>query len=52
MSLKEIGRAFGNKHHSSIIYSINNIEKNIQSKIAVINDINKLRGFITNSSVG
>lgn len=52
MSLKEIGRAFGNKHHSSIIYSINRIEKNIESKLAVINDINKLKGFISNSSVG
>jgi len=52
MSLKEIGRAFGNKHHSSIIYSINSIEENIKSKISVINDINKLRVFISNSSVG
>jgi len=52
MSLKEIGRAFGNKHHSSIIYSINSIEKKIKSKISVVNDINKLRGFISNSSVG
>ncbi len=52
MSLKEIGRAFGNKHHSSIIYSINRIEKHIKSNISVINDINKLKGFISNSSVG
>jgi len=52
MSLKEIGRAFGNKHHSSIIYSINSIERNIKSKIEVINDINKLRGFLSNGSVG
>jgi chromosomal replication initiator protein len=52
MSLKEIGRAFGNKHHSSIIYSINHIEKNIKSKMTVINDINKLTGFLSNGSVG
>jgi len=52
MSLKEIGRAFGNKHHSSIIYSINSIERNIKSKIEVINDINKLRGFLSSGSVG
>jgi len=51
MSLKEIGRAFGNKHHSSIIYSINRIEKNIKSKIEIINDINKLRGFLSNGSL-
>jgi len=52
MSLKEIGSAFGNKHHSSIIYSIKRIEEKIKSKTSVINDINKLRGFISNSSVG
>jgi len=52
MSLKEIGKAFGNKHHSSIIYSINIIEKNIKLKINVINDIDKLRGFILSNSVG
>ena len=52
MSLKEIGRAFGNKHHSSIIYSINSVERNIKSKVEVINDINKLRGFLSNGSVG
>ena len=51
MSLKEIGTAFGNKHHSSIIYSINNIEKSIKSKIEIINDINKLKAFLSNSSV-
>jgi len=50
MSLKEIGRAFGNKHHSSIIYSIKSIENNIKSKKDVISDINKLRGFLLNSS--
>ena len=51
MSLKEIGRAFGNKHHSSIIYSINSIERNIKSKVEVVNDINKLRGFLSSGSV-
>ncbi len=52
MSLKEIGKAFGNKHHSSIIYSISSIEKNMKSKIEVVNDINKLRGFLSNGLVG
>jgi len=51
MSLTEIGRAFGNKHHSSIIYSITSIETNIKSKIEVINDINILRGFLSNGSL-
>ncbi len=51
MSLKEIGNAFGKKHHSSIIYSINSIERNIKSKIEVINDINKLKTFLLNNSV-
>ncbi|EFK09520.1 putative chromosomal replication initiator protein DnaA, partial [delta proteobacterium NaphS2] len=48
LSLEEIGKAFGNKHHSSIIYSINSIEKDLKSKIEVIEDINKIRGFILN----
>ena len=51
MSLKEIGRTFGNKHHSSIIYSINNIEKNMKSKTEIIDDINKLSIFLSNDSV-
>ena len=48
LSLEEIGKAFGNKHHSSIIYAINSIEKNLKSKINVIEDISNLRGFIFN----
>lgn len=48
LSLEEIGKAFGNKHHSSIIYSINSIEEDLKSKIEVIEDINKLRSFILN----
>ena len=52
MSLKEIGRVFGNKHHSSIIYSVNSIEKNMKLKIEVVNDINKLRSFLSNGLVG
>jgi chromosomal replication initiator protein len=51
MSLKEIGRAFGNKHHSSIIYSINSIEENLKTEKEVINDINKLRVYLLNGSV-
>jgi chromosomal replication initiator protein len=50
MSLKEIGKAFGHKHHSSIIYSIDRIENDMKSKIDIINDINKLRKFILNDS--
>jgi len=50
MSLKEIGLAFGNKHHSSIIYSINSIEENLKTEKKVINDINKLRVYLTNGS--
>ncbi len=50
MSLKEIGRVFGNKHHSSIIYSIKNIEENIKSKIEVVNDINKIKSFLLNGA--
>jgi chromosomal replication initiator protein len=49
MSLKEIGKAFGNKHHSSIIYSIKSIEEHIRSKTNVIHDINRLRGYLSNA---
>ena len=52
MSLKEIGRVFGNKHHSSIIYSINRIEENIKLKRHAINDINKIKNFLFNGSAG
>ena len=51
ISLKEIGRAFGNKHHSSIIYSINNIEKNMKCKIDILDDINHLKTIILNNIV-
>ncbi len=51
MSLKEIGKAFGNKHHSSIIYSINSILEYLKTEKEVINDINKLRGYLVNGSV-
>ena len=48
LSLEEIGKAFGNKHHSSIIYSINSIKKDLKSKIKVVEDISNLRGIILN----
>lgn len=48
LSLKEIGKAFGNKHHSSVIYSISSIEDNIKSKIGVVEDITRLKGFLIN----
>ena len=31
MSLPEIGSAFGNKHHSTVLYSIQKIEKQINA---------------------
>ena len=51
LSLNEIGRAFGNKHHSSIIYSIKSIETNLKTEKEVIQDIAKLRGYLLNGSV-
>jgi chromosomal replication initiator protein len=50
MSLKDIGKIFGNKHHSSIIYSISSIEKKMKSKASIIYDINKLKEFISNNA--
>ena len=43
-SFKEIGKAFGNKDHSTVIYALKRIEKEKETK-KVFNDINKLQGF-------
>ncbi len=50
LSLKEIGKVFGNKHHSSIIYSINTIERNLKSNRDVIEDVNRLKSFLFNGT--
>ena len=46
LSFKDIGRAFGNKNHSTVIYAVKRIEKEINKKQVVLNDINKLQNFL------
>ena len=45
-SFKEIGKAFGNKDHSTVIYALKRVEKEKEKK-EVFNDINKLKGFFS-----
>jgi chromosomal replication initiator protein len=46
MSFNEIGKAFGNKDHSTVIYAVKRIEKEKNQKRDVLNDINKLNSFL------
>ena len=39
-SLKEIGNAFGNKHHSTVIYAVKRVEKAKSQNKVILNDIN------------
>jgi chromosomal replication initiator protein len=47
LSFNEIGKAFGNKDHSTVIYAVKRIEKERDLKREVLDDINKLNGFLT-----
>ena len=46
-SFKEIGKAFGNKDHSTVIYALKRVEKEKEIKKEVFNDINKLQRFFS-----
>jgi len=46
-SFNEIGKAFGNKDHSTVIYALKRVEKEKEIKKEVFNDINKLQGFFS-----
>jgi chromosomal replication initiator protein len=46
LSFKDIGRAFGNKDHSTVIYAVNRVEKEKTKKQGVLNDINKIQKFL------
>jgi len=46
-SLKEIGNAFGNKHHSTIIYAVKRIEQGKSQNKGTLNDINTIQMLIT-----
>ncbi len=43
MSLPEIGHAFGNKHHSTVLYSIQKIEKNMTADPDTLRLVNGLK---------
>ena len=45
-SFKEIGKAFGNKDHSTVIYAVKRIEKDKDIKSEVLDDINRLQSFL------
>jgi chromosomal replication initiator protein len=46
LSFKDIGGAFGDKDHSTVIYAVKRIEKEKSKKQGVLNDINKLQNFL------
>lgn len=43
LSLKAIAKAFGNKHHTSILYAVNRIESEKRKKRRVMKDINEIQ---------
>ena len=45
-SFKEIGKAFGNKDHSTVIYAVKRIEKDKDIRTDVFDDINRLQSFL------
>jgi len=45
-SLKEIGNAFGNKHHSTVIYTVKRVEKRKSQNKGILNDINAIQMLI------
>jgi chromosomal replication initiator protein len=49
LSYKEIGKAFGNKHHATVIHAVNLIDEYKDLKISVFQDINKLHNYFFQS---
>ena len=45
-SLKEIGNAFGNKHHSTVIYTVKRVEKTKSQNKGILNDINRIQTLV------
>ena len=44
LSLKEIGKAFGGKHHATVIYALKRIEEDKQRRSDILTDIHKIEG--------
>jgi len=51
-SLKEIGSAFGNKHHSTVIYAVKRIEKLQSQNKEILNDINAIQMVLAQKQNG
>ena len=45
-SFKEIGKEFGNKDHSTVIYAVKRLQKEKKLKQEIVDDINKLLVFL------
>ncbi len=45
LSFNEIGKAFGNKDHSTVIYAVKRIEKDMDFRKEVSDDINRIQSF-------
>lgn len=46
LSFKEIGKAFGNKDHSTIIHAVKRIEKDKSVKKSVSDDLDKIQNYL------
>ena len=51
-SLKEIGNAFGNKHHSTVIYAVKRVEKVKAQNKGALNDINSIQMLVAQKQSG
>ena len=48
LSYKEIGKMFGNRDHSTVVYAVNSINKDIKDrKNKIRHDINKIKSFFS-----
>lgn len=47
LSFKEIGKAFGNKDHSTVIYAVKRIEREKEVKKSVSDDIDKIQNYLS-----
>jgi len=46
LTMKEIGTAFGKKDHSTVVYALKHIEKEVKNNPRIKDDINKLKDFL------
>jgi chromosomal replication initiator protein len=47
LSFDEIGKAFGNKDHSTVIYAVRRIQNEISKKADVLSDLNKIQSRLS-----